>query len=41
MSKRKLSFLDKTGMLEASNIGGKLPRELKAADMNSLQAVIY
>ena len=25
----------------ASHIGGKLARELKAADINSLQAVIY
>ena len=27
--------------LEASHIGGKLAREVKAADMNNLQAVIY
>ena len=26
---------------KATHIGGKLARELKAADMNSLQAVIY
>ena len=27
--------------LEASHIGGNLEREIKAADMNNLQAVIY
>ena len=28
-------------LLEASHIGGKLAREVKAAHMNNLQAVIY
>ena len=27
--------------LEASNIGGELAREVKAADMENLQAVLY
>ena len=28
-------------VLEASHIGGELAREVKAADMSDLQAVIY
>ena len=36
LRKRKLSFLDKTSLFEASYIGVKLTRELKAAGMISL-----
>ena len=40
LSNYRAERLSKPGIL-APNIGGKLAREIKAADMSSLQAVIY